>query len=121
MDCVFCKIINNEIPSYTIYEDKTVKVILDINPDHNGHALIIPKKHFVNIEDIDEKTLIYISRVSKYIYKLLNSKLNFDGLTIIQNNGLPQEVKHYHMHIIPKYKEEIPKEVEEIYNIINGK
>ena len=45
MECIFCKIIKEEIPSYTIYEDEIVKVFLDVNPDHNGHTLIIPKKH----------------------------------------------------------------------------
>ena len=60
MDCLFCKIINNEIPSEIIYEDNLVKVFLDINPVSNGHALIIPKKHFVNIDDIDNETLMHI-------------------------------------------------------------
>lgn len=121
MECIFCKIIKNEIPSYTIYEDKIVKVILDIHPEHNGHCLIIPKNHIVSLEDMDEKTLVYISRVSKYIYKLLSTKLKFQGLTVVQNNGIAQDVKHYHMHLIPKYKDEVPKEVEEIYNMIKEK
>ena len=46
MECIFCKIINEEIPSYTIYEDDKVKAFLDIEPDVNGHTLIIPKKHY---------------------------------------------------------------------------
>ena len=53
MECIFCKIINEEIPSYTIYEDDKVKAFLDIEPDVNGHTLIIPKKHYQDIEDID--------------------------------------------------------------------
>ena len=56
MDCIFCKIINNEIPSYTLYEDENVKCILDINPISKGHTLIIPKKHFKDIVDIDSST-----------------------------------------------------------------
>ena len=57
MDCIFCKIIKGDIPSYTIYEDEIVKVILDINPVSNGHMLIIPKTHYVNLMDIDASVL----------------------------------------------------------------
>lgn len=105
MDCIFCKIIKGEIPSYTIYEDDIVKVFLDINPDVNGHTLIIPKKHYKDIHDIDNITLIYIIDVAKKIEKLLNDKLHIDGLTLVQNNGLKQEVKHFHLHLKPQYKE----------------
>ena len=61
MDCLFCKIISGDIPSNTIYEDEIVKVFLDINPTSNGHCLIVPKKHYTNIEDIDLETLKYIN------------------------------------------------------------
>lgn len=103
MDCLFCKIISGDIPSNTIYEDEIVKVFLDINPTSNGHCLIVPKKHYTNIEDIDLETLKYINEVAKKIYKKLKEKLNCEGLTLIQNNGLGQEVKHYHLHLVPRY------------------
>lgn len=106
MDCIFCKIIKEEIPSYTIYEDEVVKVFLDVNPDTNGHSLIIPKKHFQNLNDIDQETLNHINKIAKDIYKLLKEKLNCDGLTISQNNDYGQQVKHYHMHLIPRYKDD---------------
>lgn len=106
MDCIFCKIVSGEIPSYTIYEDDSVKAFLDINPDVNGHTLIIPKKHFKDINDIDDKTLIHIFEVARYLKSLLETKLNIDGLTFIQNNGEVQEVKHFHLHLKPFYKEE---------------
>lgn len=48
-DCIFCKIINNELPSKTVYEDSKVKVIMNINPISNGHLLILPKKHYENV------------------------------------------------------------------------
>jgi len=114
--CIFCKIINNEIPSYTIYEDDTVKCLLDVNPIHNGHALIIPKKHFVDITDIDEETLKHIATISKQMYKLLKEKLDFTGLKVVQNNGSCQDVKHYHMHLIPTYAHNNKISIEEIYN-----
>lgn len=115
---IFCKIINNEIPSYTIYEDEKVKVFLDVNPIHNGHTLIIPKKHFENLFDIDEENLNYILKIAKKIALELKKKLNYDGITISQNNQYGQDVKHFHLHLIPKYKEEIKLPTEEIYNII---
>ena len=118
MNCLFCKIINNEISSYTIYEDEIVKVFLDINPKHHGHSLIIPKKHYKDLYEIEENVLNHILKISKKISLLLTEKLNCDGITLIQNNGISQEVKHFHLHVIPKYKEEYKITVEEVYNKI---
>ena len=88
MDCLFCKIIDGDIPSYTIFEDELVRVFLDINPNTNGHSLIIPKKHFTDIDDIDNDTLIHIMDVARYVKKLLINKLNCDGVQLEQNNGI---------------------------------
>lgn len=104
MDCIFCKIIKGDIPSYTIYEDEIVKVILDINPVSNGHMLIIPKTHYVNLMNIDDSVLSHIMNTSKDLYKKYKDKLNMDGLSITQNNDYGQEVKHYHLHLIPRYE-----------------
>ena len=103
MECIFCKIINGDIPSYTVYEDDVVKAFLDINPTTNGNLLIVPKKHYENIIDIDLTTLNHINKVAKKLYILLKEKLHIDGLTLIQNNGLGQEIKHYHLHLTPRY------------------
>ena len=129
MDCIFCKIINNEIPSYTLYEDDIVKVFLDVNPSTNGHSLIIPKKHYTNIVDIDIETLKHINKVAKEMYTLLKEKLNCDGLTISQNNDYGQEVKHFHLDLLPRYSKdllshhynkEMLKDVKEIFETIKG-
>lgn len=104
MDCIFCKIMNGEIPSYTIYEDEIVKVFLDVNPEVNGHTLIVPKKHYLDLYDIPNDILIHILKVARKIGKLLEEKLETDGLTLVQNNGLYQDVKHYHLHLKPQYK-----------------
>lgn len=103
-DCIFCKIMKGEIPSYTIYEDEIVKVFLDIEPITAGHCLVVPKKHTENLETIDDNTLIHIQRVSKDMYKLLKEKLGCVGMTRLQNNGYGQDVKHYHLHLIPRYE-----------------
>lgn len=104
MDCIFCKIINGEISSYTIYEDDIVKVIMDVNPITDGHLLIIPKKHYVNLNDIDIDTLIHIQKIAKLMYSKLKEKLNIEGLTLTQNNEYGQQIKHYHLHLIPRYE-----------------
>ena len=106
MDCIFCKIVDGTIPSNTIYEDDLVKVFLDINPNTNGHMLIIPKKHIVTVEELDSELATHILEVEKKMYTLLKEKLHIEGLTIVQNNDLGQDVKHYHVHLIPRYKDD---------------
>lgn len=118
MDCIFCKIINNEISSYKIYENDMVVCFLDINPLSSGHTLIIPKKHFKDISDIDSKYLSSINDATKYVYNLLMSKLGPDGIRIVQNNGICQEIKHYHVHLIPVYNDMLDMDIEEVYNKI---
>ena len=103
MNCLFCKIISNEIPCFKIYEDDRVLAFLDINPDSDGHTLIIPKKHFIDLDDIDLETLECINKASKKIKKLLEKKLGCTGMSLLQNNGIVQEVKHFHLHLKPQY------------------
>ncbi len=111
MDCIFCKIANKEISSMCIYEDDFVLAFLDINPDCNGHTLIIPKKHYKDIHDIPENILLHIFNISKEIMKKLEKKINCDGFSLLQNNGDAQEVKHFHLHIKPFYNENKPNEL----------
>ncbi len=129
MDCLFCKIINGDIPSKTIYEDELVKVFLDINPSTNGDMLIVPKKHYENINDIDDELVLHIHNVTKEMFKLLKEKLSIDGLTLVQNNGHGQEVKHYHMHVTPRYtndqltlskNKDILVDIEDVYEQIKS-
>ena len=105
MDCLFCKIAKGEIESLKIYEDDIVLAFLDINPDSDGHTLIIPKKHYTDIDDIDLNTLNHINKISKKVKKLLEEKLECEGMSLLQNNGLVQEIKHYHLHLKPYYKD----------------
>ena len=125
-DCIFCKIINNELPSKTLYEDDIIKVIMNINPNTNGHLLVIPKKHLVNLMDTDNETITHmLNVVREKLYPMLKEKINCEGLTLAQNNELGQEIKHYHLHLIPRYpndnadfnyNKDILKEVEDVYN-----
>lgn len=119
MDCLFCKIIDGEIPSKTLYENDYVKVIMDINPNSNGHCLVLPKKHYTDFTEMDNEMLGHINDAAKLVKEKLYSALNPDGLSLHVNYGLYQVVKHYHLHLIPAYKEkEEIKNVDEIYNTI---
>ena len=71
MDCIFCKIVNGDIPSYTIYEDDLVKAFLDVNPEANGHTLLIPKNHYTNLCDIDIELLNHISIQEKEMMNMM--------------------------------------------------
>ncbi len=103
-DCIFCKIIAGELPSRTIYEDDMIKVIMNINPSTNGHLLILPKQHYVNIMDIKEELITHSFQVIRNkLYPLLKEKLKCEGLTIAENNELGQEIRHFHIHLTPRY------------------
>lgn len=127
-DCIFCKIINGDIPCMKVYEDDVCLAYLDINPDSDGHTLIIPKKHYKDIYDIPNDTLSHIYDISKKIMDMLEEKLGCDGFTLLQNNGSIQEVKHYHLHIKPYYNDkksieliknkDLIKDPKDIYEII---
>ena len=106
-DCIFCKIINGELPSKTVYEDDLIKVVMNINPSTDGHLLVLPKEHYVNIMDIKEDIVVHSLKVIKdTLYPLLKERLNCQGLTLAENNELGQEIKHFHIHLIPRYPED---------------
>lgn len=119
-DCIFCKIANGEIPSRTIYEDEQFRVILDLSPAAKGHALILPKEHADNLFELPEDVACNAMRVAKKVSAILKEKLHADGLNLVQNNGevAGQTVMHFHLHMIPRYKEDgqkinwVPQEVE---------
>lgn len=105
-NCIFCKIINGEIPSYVLYEDEQFKVILDVNPATKGHALILPKEHYANLYELPEETAADAMKLAQRMMRKMTEKLDCDGFNIVQNNGeaAGQTVFHFHMHLIPRYK-----------------
>ena len=107
-DCIFCKIINNEIPSYKIYEDDLVLAFLDVNPLSSGHTLVVPKKHADNVFDIEEKYLERIAVVSKQIAQKMKANLGIDGVNFYHASGVhaEQTVFHFHLHIIPRKEDD---------------
>ena len=118
MDCIFCKIVKGEIPSYKVYEDDMIMAFLDVNPYAPGHTLIIPKEHTLDLETIPEETINHIMSKSRDIAKKVTTKLNAPGYTLIQNNGFVQEVKHFHLHVIPKYRENFEMDIKDAYEKI---
>lgn len=101
--CIFCKIINKEIPSYKIYEDEYTYAFLDIAKDIDGHTLVIPKKHVTNVLDCDNETLHHVMDTVKLISNHYVS-LGYDGVNIMNASGeaAEQTVFHLHFHIIPR-------------------
>ncbi|MGL4383346.1 MAG: HIT family protein [Bacilli bacterium] len=109
-NCIFCSIINKELPARIIYEDEHYIAFLDVNPIVKGHTLVIPKAHYTNLFDIDEDVYANLSRVVQKVSIALKDYLNADGINIINNNGASanQVVFHYHTHIIPRYDNDNP-------------
>ena len=105
-DCIFCKIANGEIPSNTLYEDDSFRVILDLGPATKGHALVMPKAHAANIYEISDDMAAKAMILAKKMATKMTEALKCDGFNIVQNNGEPagQTVFHFHMHLIPRYE-----------------
>ena len=103
-DCIFCKIANGAIPSATVYEDESFRVILDIAPAAKGHALILPKEHYDNLWELGEEAAKVMCIAAK-ISEAQKKALGCDGVNLLQNNGVAagQTVFHFHMHLIPRY------------------
>jgi histidine triad (HIT) family protein len=129
-DCIFCKIIRNEIPSVKIYEDNETLGFLDINPNSRGHILIIPKMHFENIYSLPVETWCHMNIKAQKIAVALKHALSADGMNIVMNNESTagQLIFHAHIHVIPRYNdhtenkytyiademEEVAKEIKEV-------
>jgi len=105
-DCIFCKIVQGEIPSRKIYEDENYFAFLDIFPANRGHSLVIPKTHHADIHAISELEYAALAGVAKKVADLLQRKLGSEGTTIFQMNREAgwQTVFHIHMHVIPRWE-----------------
>ena len=110
-DCIFCKLANGDIPTNVVYEDDTFTVIMDASPATKGHSLILPKNHFANLYELDEETTSKTLVLAKKMATHMTEKLGCDGFNIVQNNGetAGQTVFHFHMHLIPRYKDDAQK------------
>lgn len=116
MDCIFCDIISKKIPCYKIYEDEDTLAFLDIAKDSYGHTLVIPKKHYKNIFEIDGETLNKVILVTKKIASYYVNTLHFKGVKIcnLNNKEAGQSVFHLHFHIFPVGEENKEIDLEEV-------
>lgn len=106
--CIFCKIANGEIPSKTLYEDELYRVILDLGPATRGHALILPKDHYADLYELPEEDCARILKLAKKMAVRITERMGCDGFNLVQNNGeaAGQTVRHFHMHLIPRYRDD---------------
>lgn len=108
-DCIFCKIINQEIPSYKVYEDDVVYAFLDISQATKGHTLVVPKAHHKDIFEYDEKMAAEVFARIPMIARALEAAFpEMQGLNVINNNRelAYQSVFHSHIHLIPRYSKD---------------
>ena len=105
-DCIFCKIVNDEIPSNKVYEDDEILSFMDINPNNKGHCLVITKKHYETIIDIPENELKELILIVQKVSKSVEDATSCHGYNIVMNNkkASGQLVPHVHFHIIPRFE-----------------
>lgn len=104
--CIFCDLANGRIKTYKIYDDDECCAFLDISQATYGHCLVVPKEHFDDIFSLDEEVGAHLFKVAVTLSKKLKEKLQLEGINVLNNNGevAGQTVKHYHIHLIPRYK-----------------
>ncbi len=111
MKCVFCQIVAGKSPAHVIYSDDYVIAILDKYPVAVGHTLVMPKKHFENLLEVDDETLSRLIIVTKRIARAIKEVVKADGINIITNIGYAagQVIRHAHIHIIPRFNDDSHK------------
>ena len=103
-DCIFCKIIQGEIPSFKLYEDEESLAFMDINPAGEGHALVIPKEHAADVHTVSDAAISATVRSAKKVAGAIDRTLGPDGMNLVQANGAAaaQSIFHFHMHVLPR-------------------
>jgi histidine triad (HIT) family protein len=104
-DCIFCKVLEGEIPSEKVYEDDHALGVMDINPWTRGHAVVFPKRHARNLHEIEDEELEHVAVAAKRLAGKMRATLEPDGLNLLQSNepAAWQTIFHLHVHVIPRY------------------
>ncbi len=107
--CIFCKIARNEMDALILHRNSLVTVFMDINPVSRGHVLVIPNKHFENMNDVEDRYLMEIAMESRKMGIFLESTLGATGFNVLVANGrsAQQSVFHLHFHVIPRYENDL--------------
>lgn len=105
--CIFCKIINHEIPSKVVYEDNSVLAILDISQTTYGHTIVMPKKHVKNLLESDTETFLNCMKISQHLAQQIVQNTHASGCNLLSNcnEAAGQTVDHMHIHIIPRFNQ----------------
>jgi histidine triad (HIT) family protein len=105
-DCIFCRIVNGELPCTKVYEDDRTLAFMDIAPVVKGHTLVIPKSHSDSLRDTPETVLAEIIPVVGKVARAQYEGLGADGVNVTQANGsvAGQVVPHIHFHVIPRFE-----------------
>jgi histidine triad (HIT) family protein len=103
-DCIFCRIVRGEVPSFRVFEDDRTLAFMDINPVNPGHALVVPKVHAETIFTLDDLSLAATVRVAQRVARAVQKAFRPHGLNIVQANGpgAAQSVPHFHWHVLPR-------------------
>ena len=104
-ECIFCKIVNKQIPAKIVFEDEFVLALIPKEEISRGHTLLIPKIHFENVFDVDEKIFVHFAKVLKNLSIKLVKENNATGINILNASGkdAQQSVFHLHFHLVPRY------------------
>jgi len=103
-DCIFCSIVDGDIPSYTVYEDESVMAFLDANPLARGHTLVVPKAHHERVNDLPADLAADVFAAVHDLTDRVEDAVDAEATTIAVNNGTAagQEVPHVHVHVVPR-------------------
>lgn len=121
MSCLFCKIAKKEINSMQLYEDDLIIAFMDINPQCEGHTLIIPKEHYEDYTEVPCEIMNHILKKAETLGNALTKKLKTKGYRLIINYGDEQEIKHFHLHILPNLKNKKPNDIKEVFEKLTNK
>ena len=102
MNCIFCH--KENLTTDIVYEDKLVMAFMDMAPINEGHVLLVPKNHYLDVDELPDEVLAHLMLVSKKMVAALKEIYHPDGYSIMQNGGKFNDVGHYHLHIFPRYE-----------------
>lgn len=102
MNCIFCH--KENLTTDIVYEDDLVMAFMDMDPINEGHVLLVPKEHYLDVDELPDEMLSHLMLVSKKIVTALKQIYQPDGYSIMQNGGKFNDVGHYHLHIFPRYQ-----------------
>jgi histidine triad (HIT) family protein len=107
-DCLFCRIVAGELPSTQIDEDERTLTFMDINPAADGHALVIPKSHAVDLHDITPEDLAACTVTAQRVAGRAVKQLGADGVNLLNCAGEAawQTVFHFHIHVVPRFRDD---------------